>query len=167
MENDALHFPAAARSLFLWCDSTRLSVAIRDSTWMFAVFEILHLFGLAILLGSLVVFYLRLLGLGMRRQPVAQLAAELAPWIRGGLVFMLGTGLLLFFSEAMKCYASPPFAIKMLLLSLAVVSHLVIFRRAMCIKDSTPLPLWTRPAACLSLALWFGVGLAGRAIGFQ
>jgi hypothetical protein len=160
-------FPAALRPLFKWCDSTSVSVAIRDSTWMFAVVEILHLLALAVLLGSLVVLHLRLLGWGMRRQTVSRLAGELAPLIRGGLAFMLATGLPLFFSEAMKCYSSPPFAIKMLLLALAVSSHLVIFRHARRMPDSAPLPLWTRPAACLSLALWFGVGLAGRAIGFQ
>jgi hypothetical protein len=140
---------------------------MRDSTWMFAVVEILHLLGLTVLLGSLVVLDLRLLGWGMRRQPVSRLAGELAPWIRGGLAFMVATGLLLFVSEALKCYASPPFAIKMLLLSLAVVSHLSIFRRALRMEDSARLPGWSKPAACISLALWFGVGLAGRAIGFQ
>lgn len=140
---------------------------IRDSTWMFAVVEILHLLGLTVLLGSLVVLHLRLLGWGMRRQPVSQLAGELAPWIRGGLAFTVATGVPLFLSEAMKCYRSPPFAVKMLLLSLAIVSHLVIFRQALRMDVSTRLPLWSRPAACISLALWFGVGLAGRAIGFQ
>jgi hypothetical protein len=161
MESDTL------RPFFEWCNSTAVSAAIRDSTWMFAVIEMLHLLGLAMLLGSLVVLQLRLLGLGMRRQPVSQLARELAPWIRGGLAFMIITGVPLFLSEALKCYASPPFAFKMLLLSLATVSHLLIFRWALRTEGSARLPFWTKPAACLSLALWFGVGLAGRAIGFQ
>ena len=160
-------FPAFARPWFEWCDSTSIAVAIRDSTWMFAVVEILHLLGLAVLLGSLIVLHLRLLGFGMRRQPVARLAAELAPWIFGGLWFMAATGLLLFLAEAMKCYASPPFAVKMLLLLLAVGVHLAVLRRARRISDDSPLPAWSRPAACLSLVLWFGVGVAGRAIGFQ
>jgi hypothetical protein len=155
------------RPFFEWCDSTALSAAIRDSTWMFAVLEMLHLLALALLLGSLVVLNLRLMGLGMRRQPVSQLARELALWIHCGLAFVVITGALLFLSEAMKCYASPPFVIKMMLLTLAILSHLTIFPRALRMKDSVRLPLWTRPAACLSLALWFGVGLAGRAIGFQ
>jgi hypothetical protein len=159
-------FPDASRPLFQWCDSTWIAAAIRDSTWMFAVIEILHLLGLTVLLGSLVVLDLRLLGLGMRRQPVSRLAGELAPWIRGGLAAMVVTGVPLFLSEAMKCYASPPFAIKMTLLSLAIVSHLLILRQALRMDDSVR-PQWTKAAACVSLALWFGVGLAGRAIGFQ
>jgi hypothetical protein len=160
-------FPTVARPVFQWCDATWIGVAIRDSTWIFALVEILHLLGLTLLLGSLVVLDLRLLGLGMRRQTVSQLASELAPWIRGGLAGMVVTGVPLFLSEAMKCYGSPPFAIKMQLLSLAIASHLVIFRQALKLDDSARLPRWTRPAACISLALWFGVGLAGRAIGFQ
>ena len=160
-------FPPAMRPLFQWCDSTWISVAIRDSTWMFAAVEILHLLGLAVLLGSLVVLHLRLLGLGMRRQPVSQLAGELAPWISGGLVFMAATGALLFLAEAMKCYASPPFALKMLLLLCALATHLAVFRGARRLTDGAQLPAWSRPAAYLSLALWFGVGVAGRAVGFQ
>ena len=155
------------RPLFQWCNSTWISVEIRDSTWMFAVVEIVHLLGLAVLLGSMVVLDLRLMGWGMRRQPVSRIARELGPWIHGGLAFMVITGALMFLSEAMKCYASPPFAAKMVLLSMAVVSHLAIFRQALRMEDSAPLPLWAKPAACLSLALWFGVGIAGRAIGFQ
>ena len=162
-----MSFPLWMRPLFQWCDASWLAGAIRDSTWMFAVVEILHLLGLTVLLGSLVVLDLRLLNWGMRRQTVAQLAGELAPWIRGGLIFMVATGLLLFVSEAMKCYASPPFVLKMTLLLLAWVFHRIIFRRALQMKHAGKLPLWTRPAACLSLALWFGVGVAGRAIGFQ
>jgi hypothetical protein len=160
-------FPAVTRPFFLWCDSTSVAVAIRDSTWMFAVLEILHLLGLTLLLGSLVVFDLRLLGLGMRRQPISRLAGELAPWIGGGLAIMVITGAPLFLSEAMKCYGSPPFAIKMMLLLLATASHLVILRQALRMDDPARLPLWTKPAALISLALWFGVGLAGRAIGYQ
>src|SRR5580658_1600089 len=104
----SISFPIALRPVFQWCDASWLAVAIRDSTWMFAVVEILHLLGLTVLLGSLVVLDLGLVGLGMRRQPVARLAGELAPWIRGGLALMVATGLLLFISEALKCYGSPP-----------------------------------------------------------
>jgi uncharacterized membrane protein SirB2 len=160
-------FPTALRPLFEWCDATWISTAIRDSTWMFAVVEILHLLGLTVLVGSLVVLHLRLLELGMRRQTVAQLAGELSPWIRGGLSFMVGTGILLFFPEAMKCYASPPFAIKMMLLPIAIIFHLAVMRGARRATDAARLPAWSKPAAWCSLALWFGVGIAGRAIGFQ
>jgi hypothetical protein len=160
-------FPAMARPMFQWCNSLWISESIRDSTWIFAVLEIVHLLGMAVLLGSLVVFHVRLLGLGMRRQPVAVLARDLWPWTAGGLAVMIMTGFLMFLSEAMKCYASPPFGIKMLLLALAVPSHLIVFRHAQHLNDGSRLPLWTKPAAGISLLLWFGVGVAGRAIGFQ
>ena len=156
-------FPAALRPFFLWCDSTWISAAIRDSRWMFAVIEIAHLLGLAVLLGSLVVLDLRLLGVGMKRQTSGLLAGQLAPWIGAGLILMISTGLLLFLSEAMKCYASPPFAAKMLLLAAALAVQMAIARG---LRRKTE-PFWTRPAAALSLLLWFSIGVAGRAIGFQ
>jgi len=160
-------FPSAARAFFEWCDGAWISVAIRESTWMFAVIEILHLLGLTVLIGSVVVLHLRLLGLGMRKQAVAQLADELIPCIRGGLFFMIVTGVLLFFPEAMKCFGSRPFFFKMLLLTAAMALHTAVVRGARRATDAERLPSWSRPAAWLSLALWFGVGIAGRAIGFQ
>lgn len=156
-------FPAALRPFFQWCDSTWVSQTIRDSRWMFAGIEIVHLLGLAVLLGSLLVLDLRLLGRGMKRSALPLVAAELAPWTGGGLALMVSTGTLLFLSEAMKCYASPPFAVKMMLLAAALGLHLALARSV----RREPAPGWTKPAAALSLLLWFGVGVAGRAIGFQ
>ena len=58
---------------FQLCDTSWLGEAIRASTWAFALIECFHLIGMVCLLGSVVVIDLRLLGLGMRHQPVAYL----------------------------------------------------------------------------------------------
>jgi hypothetical protein len=59
---------------FEWCENAELIVAMRSSLWLFPVIESLHLIGLALLGGALLVVDIRLLGFGMRRQPVAILA---------------------------------------------------------------------------------------------
>ena len=78
---------------------------------------------------------------------------------------MLATGFLLFCSEAMKCYDNPPFLAKMVVLFAAIVFHWVVFRPAV---NSPAQPGWPRRIATAagSLFLWFGVAVAGRAIGF-
>ena len=149
---------------FRWADASWLSLEIRSSTWQFAILEMVHLAGLTVLLGALMVLDLRLFGFGMRKQPVSQLAKDLTTWTWIGLVTILGSGVLLFFGEPMKLFGSPSFHVKMLLLFLAIVFQFTLFRKVT--MDDGASPGLDKFAGVLSLLLWFGVGLAGRAIGF-
>lgn len=148
-----------------WSSTTWLSYEIRDSTWQFAVLEMVHLAGLAILLGALVVIDLRLFGLGMRNMPPSQLARELRRWMRVGMVTVLGSGVLLFFGEPMKLSDNPSFHVKMILLFFALLLQVTLFRRIRSDTSSSGSPA-NMVIGTLSLLLWMGVGLAGRAIGF-
>ena len=64
-------------SFFEWCDATALGEAVRNSLWLFPAIEAVHLLGLCVLGGSLLVVDLRLLGLGLKRQTIAELAGQL------------------------------------------------------------------------------------------
>jgi hypothetical protein len=77
---------------------------------------------------------------------------------------MLASGVLLFLSEALKCYGSSAFRVKMVLLLLALVFHVTVFRPVTRAAEATSLR--RRIAGIGALALWFGVGLAGRGIAF-
>ena len=79
---------------------------------------------------------------------------------------MLVTGYLLFASEALKCYDSPPFRFKMACLILALLFQVTIYHRATTSVDVDKKPGFAKLTAILALVLWFGVGLGGRAIGF-
>jgi len=156
--------PIFLLKFFEWSGTTWLSIEIRDSRWQFAVLEMVHLAGLAILLGALVVIDLRLFGFGMRNMRTSQLARELKGWMRIGMVTVLGSGVLLFFGEPMKLYGSPSFLVKMVLLFFALLLQLTLFRKVTSERaDSSAL---STVIGTLSLVLWMGVGLAGRAIGF-
>src|SRR5579863_6874666 len=65
---------------FQWCDSTWISLAIRDSRVAFPIIENFHLFALTVLLGSLVVLVLRQFGLVYKTQPISEVAGALRPW---------------------------------------------------------------------------------------
>jgi len=150
--------------LFHWCDGSWLSLEIRGSRWQFAIIEMIHLLGLTLLLGSMVVLDLRLLGYGLRRQSPSQLARELSVWVWRGFWVILISGILLFFGEPMKLYGSPSFFVKMVLFVIAVAVQLIVMYRVRKTPDISP--GLGRVAGVLSLVTWFGVGLAGRAIGF-
>jgi hypothetical protein len=149
---------------FHWVDTSWLSLEIRASTWQFAVFEMIHLIGLTMLLGSLMVLNFRLFGYGMRRQPMADLARDLRGWLLSGMVIVLGSGVFLFFGEPMKLFSSVPFHVKMILLALALIFQFTLYARVTNGKE-TPSAM-NKLAGVVSLVLWFGVGLAGRGIGF-
>ena len=151
---------------FRWCDDTFIAVAVRKSVIAFPTIETFHLLALTLLFGSIAMQNLRLCGLIMKEQPVSQVAKVFAPWTFWALVVMLSSGLLLFLSEAMKCYGSDPFWIKMGFLFLTLVFHFTIYRKVIMAQDEGRTLFKARLAAAVSLTLWLGVGLAGRAIAF-
>lgn len=153
--------------LFEWCEASAVGAAIRNSNWLFAVIESVHLLGLAALGGALLVVDLRLLGLGLRRQPVAELASDAQPWVVAGIVVMLASGIPLFLSESVKCYYIPAFWVKMTALPLAILFAFTVRRRVALADAARPRPLLNKLVAAVSLALWFTVAAGGRWIGFS
>ena len=149
---------------FQWCNDTAIGAAIRNSRTLFPIIESIHLLALTVLLGTIVVVDLRLLGQGLRLQKVPVVARSLAPLTLWSLLTMLVTGFMLFASEAMKSYASPPFRVKMVMLGIAVAFHWTVFRGA--VNSESTGRLRSAATAVVSLTLWFGVAMAGRAIGF-
>ncbi len=152
--------------MFEWLEATSVGVAIRESLWLFPVIECLHLLALALLGGAVLVVDLRLLGLGLRSQPVAALGRSAQPWLVGSLAAMVATGVPMLLSEAIKCYYSPPFWYKMGFLVIATLFTSTV-RRFVVAADSGRIgPFWRGATAIASLGLWFGVGFSGRWIAF-
>ena len=152
---------------FTWCEQSFVGEAIRNSQWLFPVIESIHLLALVLIAGTVLVVDMRLFGLGLRRQPVAQLARDAQPWLIGGLMVMLTTGILLFLAEATKCYYSPAFAVKMTSLLLAIIFTFTVRRKVALADEGRVGSLWSRLVAVVSVALWSGVGIGGRWIGFS
>ena len=145
-------------------EATRVGVLIRQSTWMFAAMEVVHLFGLTLVLGTALVVNLRIFGLGLRQLSVGELLSDTRRWNTLGLLLSIGSGVLLLISEAVKLAGSPPFALKMALFVTALVYTSLVHRRI--VRRTQTLGWWEKASAALTLTLWFGVALAGRAIAF-
>ena len=145
--------------VFEWMQATQLAQAIRHSASLIALLEIIHLMGLTLLLGTILMVDLSMLGLGIPRQPAARVARELNLFTVAGLTIMLVSGPLILCSEAVRCYKTPAFWVKMALLAIALVFHFTIHRRATQAEHPQ-----SRLIAVLSIALWFGVALAGKGI---
>ncbi len=147
-----------------WCNGSFVGHAIRDSVWAFPFVEIFHLLALAILGGSMLVLNMRLVGIGFRTDSVSALARELRPWIIGSILVMLVSGFLLFSTEAVKMYGNWAFQAKMSFLVLSVLFTFTVHSRVTHREDASAAVRWA--TALISLLLWTGVGLGGRALGY-
>ncbi len=155
---------ASLLAFCLWCNSSFFGHGIRDSVWLFPFVEIFHIVALSILGGAILLLNMRLVGLRFRGDPVSALARDLRPWILGSLAVMLISGFLLFSTEAVKMYGNWAFQLKMSFLLLAIVFTFTIHRRVTAREDATAAVRWV--TAAVSMTLWAGVGLGGRALGY-
>jgi uncharacterized membrane protein YhdT len=152
---------------FIRCEHSSIGQAIQSSVWLFPVIESIHLVGLGVIAGSVLIVDLRLLGLGLRSQSAEQVAEQARPWMLGSLALMIASGGLLFLSEATKCYYSFPFWFKMCSLLLAILFTLTVKTRLIRTGVDRKQPMLGKAAAIVSLGLWFGVAWGGRWIGFS
>jgi len=151
-------------------EASHLGTAMRESTYAFAVLNLVHLLGLLVAAGTIVFWDLRLLGIGLHRAPVSQVGKSLLPWTWGGFAVMFVSGSLLVTIEAGRLYSNLFFRMKVAALLLAglnvLIFHLTIYRKVDEWDRATTTPLQARIAGVLSIALWFCIMAAGRAIGY-
>ena len=79
-----------------WLGETPLATGIAESTWLFPAIEVVHVFAISLVFGTIAIIDLRLLGLASANHRYTQLAHELLPWTWGAWVVaaMFGTLLL-------------------------------------------------------------------------
>ena len=148
-----------------------MSQALAGSIWTYPIVESLHAIGVAVFLGLLLVWDLRLLGVLFTRVPVTEVWARLIPWIAAGAVFMMVTGIALFVAKPVYSWGHVFFRIKVVALILALANavafHFGIERRVVD-WDCVPIPpRAARIAGVCSIALWAVIVVAGRLIGYN
>lgn len=152
--------------LFEWFEMTGPGVVVRESVWMFPVLEAIHLLGLCLLGGAVLLVDLRILGLTLTQRSVSELAGQMRPWLVGAIGVLLVTGSLLFLSEAVKCFYNQSFWVKMIALPAALLFTFAV-RERVAAKLDVEVTFAARSIAVASMALWFTVAAAGRWIGFS
>jgi len=152
-----------------WVSKTAFGTAVRESLWLYPAFEIVHLSGIALLVGAIAMTDFRLLGLS-RRLPITLTAQHLLPWVWVGFALAAISGLSLFSGFATDYYVNTAFRIKLLLLAIAGVNaalfHVRVYKNVAAWNENAPSPLVARAFAALSLTLWFSIIAAGRLIAY-
>ena len=154
-------------------EASGLGQAMRQWEWLYPAVEIVHIVGIGLLFGSIVVFDLRLLGFS-RNISVKRLASHVLPWSAGSFLLIVPSGLLMFIAHASEFIESEVFVIKMLLILAAGVNaglfHTITFRTAD-VWDAEemrklPPPPSARLAGGLSLLIWLSVIACGRLLAY-
>jgi hypothetical protein len=148
---------------FEWCDGLAMSQAYRESLYLFAVTQSLHLLAVTTFIGAIMIVDLRLLGWGIVGQSRAELARSAQRILLWAGLAVLATGIPQFTANALSSYSrSPVFAFKMCLLAAALVFTATL-RRRVALAEEGRLPSWVpRAVGAVSLALWMGVTIGGR-----
>ena len=148
-----------------------IGTGIRESIWLFPIVETTHVLALAISVGVLLWFDLRLMGWGMKHQPVSQVHKQVMPLAFFGFAVMTISGILLFWSEPEKCYLSGFFRAKVLFLILAMINAGIFelkTKKSIEDWDKYPIPpMKARMAGMISIISWAAVIIAGRATAYN
>jgi len=153
-----------------WLNDSGIGTSIRESDYLFPVIETVHVLAITLLVGTVAVLDLRLLGVVMKKEPVRDVARQILPLTWVGFAVMFVSGFLLFWAEAAKSYNNPAFRMKLVLL-LAVglnplIFHTTIYRKVDAWGGASVTPARAQLAAVLSLTLWTGIIVAGRAMAY-
>lgn len=157
-------------SILKTLEETSLADAIRNSLYLFPTFEALHVFGLAIVFGTILVIDLRLMGFASLERPYRLMAGDILKWTWAAFALVVVTGGLMFISNATVYANLPYFQVKMALLVLSGV-NMAIFeattgKRSAEWGQSTTVPGHAKIAGTLSILMWLGIIVTGRLIGF-
>lgn len=146
-----------------------LARMMRESLWAYPIVETVHIVGFAILVGSVVMFDLRVLGLS-KGISVRALSRHLLPWSLAALLLIVPTGFLMFTAHAGDLLANRTFQLKMGLLMLAGINA-VIFRTGPYTSvqewdTGTAAPLAAKLTVAASIAIWFSIIACGRLLAY-
>jgi hypothetical protein len=142
---------------------------MRESLWAYPIVETIHIVGFVILVGSVVMFDLRVLGLS-KNLSVRALSRHMLPWSVGALVLIVPTGFLMFTAHATDFLGNRTFQLKMALLMAAGINA-VIFRtgpyQTVAHWDvGTRAPISAQLSVAASIVLWVAIISCGRLLAY-
>jgi len=155
----------------LWATAIQDSsfgIAIRHSMWLYPLGNVLHVLGVALLVGSIVALDFRFLGFGRRYVTVEGASGLLTPFAVAGIVLLVPGGLILFVADAGPLAANTLLQLKMVLILIGL-ANAWLFRRnwggKLATWDADP-PGAGRAQALASMAIWLAVPTLGRLIAY-
>ena len=132
------------------------------SSWAYPALEVVHIVGIALLLGNLVLFELRVWGAALQL-PLPELGRLALGLALLGFGLIVLSGLTMFATQAAELLSNRAFVWKLGLVTLAGTNAALFHARGGLAKMDSVARLQT----VLSLGLWLGAIICGRWIAYQ
>ena len=150
-------------------DGGALGHLMRSARWLYPMVEIVHIVGFVLLVGSVLMFDLRLLGLS-RQLPLTLMARHLLRWSMASLLLVVPAGLLMFSAHPQDFIGNRVFLLKMTLIMTAglnaAIFHTGVWRGVAKWDSGQAAPASARVHAALSMLLWLSVIACGRLLAY-
>ena len=143
-------------------DALSVFAALKSSQWAYPALEVVHIAGIALLLGNLILLELRVFGRGalLPMRELARLSLGLAA---GGFALAATSGLLMFSTQPQELMANSAFTLKMALLLLAGCNAVWFHAR----RSLDKLDRTARFIMLISTLVWLSVLTCGRWIAYR
>jgi hypothetical protein len=152
-----------------WMNDSSLGAAMRGDLWLYPMVEVMHIVGFSVLVGAVVMFDLRVLGLSRSIQ-VTALARHLLSWAIVALLLIVPAGLMMFSAHPHDFASNDIFILKLCLIATAglnaLLFHVGIYRSVAVWDSGVAAPGVARFQALFSIGLWISVIFCGRLLAY-
>jgi hypothetical protein len=155
-----------------WLSTTPPSVFIQEHyNWTIPTIQSIHIIGIAMVMGSVLMIDLRILGWAGRDQTLAETSKRFGPWLTGSLWLLLGTGLLMVIGEPVRELITFSFWLKMTLVAVgtlvAAIFHLTLRRHERQWEETLVHRPSIKGLAILTFFVWAFIIVLGRLIAYD
>ena len=160
------------RDFALWLATTSPSVFIQEhNAWTIPAIQSVHIVGIAMVMGSVLMIDLRILGWTWTDQTLQQTTRRFGPWLTGSLWLLLATGLLMIVGEPVRELVTFSFWLKMTLVAagalIAVVFQRTLRRHERRWEDDLVHRGSIKALAVSTFLIWVCIIVLGRLIAYD
>ena len=150
-----------------WLATTAPSVFLQNNNaWAIPTIQSIHIVGIAIVMGSAFMMYLRILGWAGTDQTLGQTVDRFGPWLSGSLCLLLVTGVLMVIGEPVRELVTFSFWLKMVLVAL-MTGVVALFRRSVRKRESAWEGGGRKGLAVATFVIWACIIVLGRLIAYD
>ena len=155
-----------------WLSTTAPSVFIQvHEAWAIPTIQSIHIVGIGVVMGSVLMIYLRILGWAGMDQTLWQTVSRFGPWLTGSLCLLLATGLLLVIGEPVRELVTFSFWAKMLLIAdmtlVATIFRISVRKHERQWEEALQNRGLTKGVAMLTFLIWVCIIILGRLIAYD
>jgi len=156
----------------LWLSTTSPSVFIQEhNSWAIPAIQSIHIVGIAMVMGSVLMIDLRILGWAWVDHTLQQTTNRFGPWLTGSLCLLLVTGILMVIGEPVRELVTLSFWLKMGLVALgaaiAVFFQRTLRRHEERWEDALVHSPSIKALAILTFLIWVCIIVLGRLIAYD